>query len=156
MSLEQELGFRRPLSHPGGATVLNIVHTGNLLVKEGDRVFKPLGLTNAWFDVLMLVRWQSENGRISQSELGRMLLVNRSNVTGLVDRMERAGLVRRVAEPGDRRVNLVELTEAGGAALDRAYKVYIERIGQVLSGLQDSDLRSLTGLLERVREGVNG
>lgn len=154
MSLEQELGFRTPLVHQGGAAVLNIVHTGSLLVKEGDRVFKPLGLTDAWFNVLMLVRWQSEDGRISQSELGRMLLVNRSNVTGLVDRMERTGLVRRAAEPGDRRVNLIELTEKGKNLLEKAYALYISRIGQVLEGLDENELRGLVRLLERVREGL--
>ena len=47
MSLQKELGLRTPLQYLGGEAVLNIVHTGSLLVKEGDRVFKPLGLTDS-------------------------------------------------------------------------------------------------------------
>ena len=138
MSLQKELGLRTPLQYLGGETVLNIIHTGSLLVKEGDRVFKPLGLTDSWFNILMLIRYQSENGRINQSELGRMLLVNRSNVTGLVDRMERAGLVRRVDDPQDRRVNMVEMTAKGLETLERAYEIYRERIEQILAGLDET------------------
>lgn len=155
MPLQDELGLRTALQYLGGEAVLNVVHTASLLVKEGDRVFKPLGLTDSWFNVLMLIRYQSENGRINQSKLGRMLLVNRSNVTGLVDRMERAGLVRRVDDPADRRVNMVEMTDKGHETLKQAYDIYHGRIEQALAGLDDSERRALIRLLESVREGLS-
>ena len=91
MSLQKELGLPNPLEAPGHEAVLNIVLTGELLAKEGDRLLRPFGLTDSQFNVLMLLKYQVKGGGINQTRLGQMLLVNRSNVTGLVDT---AGTVR--------------------------------------------------------------
>ena len=95
-----------------------------LLQKRGARLLREHGLTDAQFNVLMLLHHQGERGRMSQIRLGRLLLVNRSNVTGLVDRMERDGLVRREDDPDDRRVNLVAITEKGMEVLGGAMAAY--------------------------------
>ena len=68
-----------------------------------------------------------------------MLVVNRSNVTGLVDRMESAGLVRRMPDPVDRRVNYVEMTEAGSDAIDRSEPAYYHRLDEIMVDLDDDD-----------------
>lgn len=52
-------------------------------------------------------------GPVGMTELGRQLHLERSSVTGLVDRVEKRRLVKRVSDPGDRRAYLVELTEDG-------------------------------------------
>ena len=131
--------------------IINVVLTGAMLTKEGDRLFRPLGLTDAQFNILILLKHQSEGGRINQTQLGQMLLVNRSNVTGLVDRMEQAGWVERTAEAGDRRVKMVQLTAAGRKLLERAEKVYEQRIEELTSVLSNNEVRTICRLLERVR-----
>ncbi|MBN2289343.1 MAG: MarR family transcriptional regulator [Candidatus Glassbacteria bacterium] len=151
MSLWQELGYSRPFKQPVEETMLNIVHTGSLLVKEGYRVLRPFGLTDAQFNVLMLLRYNSVDGRINQTSLGRMMLVNRSNVTGLVDRMEKAGLVRRVPDPQDRRVNCVELTAAGLEAVSEAHAAYFDRLSHIMSTLSAAEREKLIVMLEKVR-----
>ena len=152
MSLKDELGLLKPFTHRAHETVLNIVLTGTLFVKEGTRILQPFGLTDAHFNVLMLLKHHTLDGRITQTELGNMLLVNRANITGLIDRMEKAGLVRRIPDPADRRVNYIEMTEEGIKALEKANKAYYERIQEIMSSLSDSDYTSLCSLLETIRD----
>lgn len=152
MGLQQELGMPNPISDIAHEAIMNIVLTGEMLAKEGQRIFRPLGLTNSQFNVLILLKHQSNHEGITQTELGARLLVNRSNVTGLIDRMEEAGWVRRTPAPGDRRINKVLLTKEGGQLLEQAEKLYYSRIREVMGGLSKKDLNAMNELLGRVRE----
>lgn len=151
MSLQHELGLPNPIEHPGHEAIMNIVLTGQLLAKEGDRLLRPFGLTDSQFNILMLLKYQVEGGEINQTQLGQMLLVNRSNVTGLIDRMEQAGWVERVDEAGDRRVKRIMMTAAGRKLAERAEKIYFKRIEEVMGSLSHSENRALCELLERLR-----
>lgn len=151
MALKEELGFVNPIRDAAHEAVLNVVLTGEMLAKEATRLLRPFGLTEAQLNVLMLLKYQSDGGGLSQTRLGRMLLVNRSNVTGLIDRMEEAGWVKRSAETGDRRVKRVKLTPAGRRILGRAEKVYMARIREVMAGLPDDGCAALCRILEKVR-----
>lgn len=153
-SLQQELGFTRPLVHPAHEPVLAIVFTATLLQKRCGRLLRAHGLSDAQFNVLMLLHHQGERGRLSQIRLGKLLLVNRSNVTGLVDRMERDSLVRREDDPGDRRVNLVAITERGEAVLAGAMAHYYPLLAEVMTGLDSGERGRLMELLELVRKAL--
>jgi len=152
MSLQQELGLMKPFANHYHEALLNIVITGSILSKEGQNVLHPFGLTDAQFNILMMLKYQTADGRMNQTELGNKLLVNRSNVTGLIDRMERAGLVRRIANTEDRRVNYVEVTDEGINVLKKANKAYIERVEDIMSVLSDADYSKLCKILGTVRE----
>jgi DNA-binding MarR family transcriptional regulator len=154
MALSDELGFRRPFDTRAHEAVLSIFVTASLLGKEADRVLRGFGLTQAQFDMLMLLRYQTADGTADQTSLGRMLVVNRSNVTGLVDRMERDGLVTRADDPADRRINRVRMTPAGEKLLDRAEQAYAARTREVVAGLTPADLATLCRLLEAVRTAL--
>ncbi len=156
MGLAQELGFRSKIKEPTQEAVLNIVLTGTLLSKEGDRLFRPIGLTDAQFNVLMLLKYQSDNGEMNQTAIGSMLFVNRSNVTGLIDRMEQAGWVKRASQADDRRVNLVRITEAGRSILEQAESAYFQRLAEVMGDLSNKEQRQLCSMLERIRTKLNG
>ncbi len=152
MSLKEELGLRHDFDSRGHEALLNVALTGTLLEKEGDRILRPLGLTDAQFNVLMLLKYQSNGSEMNQTTLGNMLLVNRSNVTGLVDRLEQLGWVRRTPEPSDRRVKLVSLTESGREILERAESEYNTRVHEVMSALTDDEHGLISSLLERLRK----
>ncbi|MBN1292715.1 MAG: MarR family transcriptional regulator [Candidatus Latescibacteria bacterium] len=154
MKFYEELGFLKPFKHKDHETLLNIVVTSTLLVKEAQQILRPLGLTDAQFNVLLILIGQSENGRLNQTELGKMLLVNRSNVTGLIDRMERDGFVERIPEPGDRRINLVQITEAGKTVLKKAQEIYYKRIEEIISALSPREGYQLCETLKKIRSGI--
>ncbi len=155
MPLQDELDFLNPVADLAHETIMSIVLTGEMLAKEADRILKPLKLTQAQFNVLMLLRFQSEKGEVNQTRLGRMLLVNRSNVTGLVDRMERDGWVMRVAEPGDRRVKKVRMTEVGRKLCDKAAKAYFERVHELVSSHSAQAQKDLCRRLDEIRSHIH-
>ncbi|MBD3266643.1 hypothetical protein GF373_08235, partial [bacterium] len=84
MSLQNELGFVHPFENKAHETLLDVVYTGLVLQKEGYQILRPFGLTDSQFNVLMLLKYQTRDGAMNQTKLGDMLLVNRSNVTGLI------------------------------------------------------------------------
>lgn len=151
MTLREELGFPNPVKSPSHEALLGLVVTATLLTKEGDRVLRPLGLSDSQFNVLALLRFQSEDGSLDQTTLGRMLVVNRSNVTGLVDRMEKAGWVVRASDGNDRRVKRVCLTPEGRRLAESADRKYMARVHAVMGALSEKERETLAKVLEKVR-----
>ncbi|MFC1651095.1 MarR family winged helix-turn-helix transcriptional regulator [Candidatus Latescibacterota bacterium] len=152
MGLQQELKTPNPFSHKPHEAMLNILFTGTLLMREGAALLRPYGLTVTQFNILMLLKYQSINDRINQTRLGDMLLIYRSNITGIIDRMEKADLVRRTADSGDRRVNYVEMTENGKSILEKAHKVYHTRLDEIMAAVSDADNEHICSSLELIRK----
>ncbi len=154
MGLQRELNLPHPIQDPSHEVALAVVLTSEMLTKEADRLLRAFGLTEAQFNVLMLLAYQSGPEGISQTQLSRMLLVNRANVTGLVDRMERDRLIERVSEPGDRRMRIIRMTQKGRELLEKAVGPYLERADGVVGALSTKEREELLGLLEKIRSRV--
>lgn len=153
MSLEKELNFKKAFSELPHEALLNIYYTANLLKKKSADFFRTRGITDVQFNVLELLYHQAgERKGLTQVELSRMLLVNRANITSLIDRMEKAGFVSRQDVPGDRRYNIVRLTDHGKKLLLNIEKDYIGEVKRIMKPLNQSDMKSLIRLLERIRE----
>lgn len=153
MPLENELGFRVRFGMPAHDAVLNITYTAARLRKTADSFFSSEGITDVQFQVLMLLQYQSgDQGGLTQVELSRMLLVNRANVTALVDRMEKRGLVRRAVAPGDRRCNLVKLTDFGRGTLSRLEERYAAEMERIMTPLSAQEIDKLVSMLEEIRK----
>ncbi len=155
MGLSDELGFPRGLRNPDHEALLNILVTAELLKKEAARLFEPLGITAAQFNVLILLFAQTEDGAMSQADLGRLLTVNRSNVTGLVDRLEKLGMVARLSDETDRRVNRVALTGRGRDVAGQAQDLYIGRIHTIMKVLGPGRWKDLSEWMSRIRRQAN-
>jgi DNA-binding MarR family transcriptional regulator len=108
------------------------------------------GISLAWFDVLHQLALAPE-GRRRMHELADAVLLSKSGLTRLVDRMEEAGLVTRAAVPGDRRSLHVQLTPAGRRLVGKARRVVrqivAEHFGEHLS---EAELATLRDSLARV------
>ena len=97
-----------------------------------------------------VLRALSRSGPMSSASLSRELCVTPSNITGIIDRLEKKGLVRRARKEGDRRVSLIELTEAG-EQLSRSLPDPIEsRLISGLSELPPKEVKKLDQALEQV------
>jgi DNA-binding MarR family transcriptional regulator len=77
---------------------------------DTSKMSRQYGLTGSQS---MVLRSLIQNGPLSSAELSRKLYVTPSNITGVIDRLARKGLVERIRKEGDRRVSLITLTEAG-------------------------------------------
>jgi MarR family 2-MHQ and catechol resistance regulon transcriptional repressor len=113
-----------------------------------ERALVASGLTEPQFNVLMELA--ANDGRLPQCELARGLLRSPANITALIDRMERDGLVRRIRGERDRRTVLSEITEQGWEALDAATPAVFSVERQILSDLSAADRAQLATLLDRV------
>lgn len=153
MSLKEELGFRQDFHTPGHEALLNVYYTANLLKKRAGDYFRHHKVTDVQYNVLVLIKYQgAETNGLTQVELSRMLLVNRGNVTTLIDRMEKAGLVARTPVAEDRRCNLIQLTDKGRRMVDRVEAGYVAEVKRLTECLSEEEQQLLSGLLERVRD----
>lgn len=110
-----------------------VVAAADALLRESQRLFRPHGLTAAQFNVLNVLA--DRPAGLSQRELSDVLVVDRSNVTGLLDRMGEAGWVRRSDDPADRRVYRITLTPAGRKLWGKVEPRYRAVALQVAGGL---------------------
>lgn len=156
MALTQELGLKKPIVLLPHEALLNVYYTASCLKKKADQFFAPFGLTDVQFNLMMLVKHQSgsESG-LSQAQLSAMMLVNRANITSLVDRMEKTGLVERTDSPADRRYNIVKLTAKGKKLLDDVEPIYAKEIKKIMAALKDADQKKLISMLESVRANLD-
>jgi DNA-binding MarR family transcriptional regulator len=110
------------------------------------------GLSLRWYDVLLQLR-NAPGGRLTMRDLGRAVVISKSGLTGLVDRMERAGLVERGGDPDDRRVVHVTLTPAGAEVYGRARADHRRAVSEVF--LRHVDAREAAAIeraMRRIRE----
>ncbi|HKF90654.1 MAG TPA: MarR family transcriptional regulator, partial [Acidimicrobiia bacterium] len=113
------------------------------------------GLPITFFDVL--IQLSQAGGRLRMSELADAVLLSRSGVTRLVDRMVRAGLVRREACPTDRRSMYAALTTMGKRALARARPVHLRGVAEHFGRhLSDEEAKTLAAALGRMAPAPDG
>jgi DNA-binding MarR family transcriptional regulator len=94
------------------------------------------------------------HGELPMSRIADFVDVSVSNATGLIDRMEERGLVQRVRLPDDRRVVLVQITEAGRQALAELEVFRDEVFARVLDKLDDAQLERFTAAMSDLRNSV--
>ncbi len=154
MPLEHELGLKKPLAIPSHEALLNIYYTSTGLRKQVTEFLRPFGLTDVQFNVLMLLKHQSEAEEgLSQARISEMMLVNRANITSLIDRMEKAGSVKRTAAD-DRRYNIIKMTVKGKKLLAKVEPLYARKVKKVMACLGKTEQKRLVNLLEKIRERI--
>lgn len=108
---------------------------------------KDFDLTPAKFNVLMVIKHQGKKDGISQVEISKALIVTASNMTRLLDKLEKEGLIQRSAHGGDRRVNLIKISDKGSKLLDRAWPGHEKRLRGLIERLPQEEQKALSGLL---------
>ena len=107
-----------------------------------------------WYDVLVALA-HAPGQRLRLGELAERVVLSRSGLSRLLDRIERAGLIRREPVPDDRRGAYAVLTPEGAAAQRRAWPHYAAGIARTFSRhLTEEEKRVLTEALRRVRAAV--
>ena len=150
----EEMGFDpKAVRLPEADVIYAMARTTTVVSRELAKVYKRHGLSIASFNLLMLLKHGKEPDSFTQQALGRRLVVSPSDMTGLLDRLEKKGLVRRA--PGkDRRSNLLQITPKGAKLLDEIWPHHVEvmtRLSRVISR-QEAEL--LAKALVRVREAA--
>ncbi|HXD59264.1 MAG TPA: MarR family transcriptional regulator [Thermoleophilaceae bacterium] len=119
-------------------------------VGEIENALRDEGLPPlTWYDVLWPL-YQAPDHRLRMKELGDEVVLSRTGLVRLVDRIERAGLLRREPVPGDGRGAYAVITEEGMAMLRRMWPVYARGIRTEFLDAIGDDRDSLRQALERV------
>jgi DNA-binding MarR family transcriptional regulator len=96
----------------GMALVTSVVRVQRILLDRIDSVLRPMGITFARYELLVLLDF-SRTGSLPLGKIGARLQVHPASVTNAVDRLEADGLVERRAHPHDRRTTLAGITAEG-------------------------------------------
>jgi len=152
MALKEELGLKTDFASPAHEALLNIYYTASIMKKRADDFFGQFGLTDVQFNLMNLLYYESgKEGGLSQAKISDMMLVNRANITSLVDRMEKAELVSRTAHANDRRYNIIKLTSKGKNLYTKVEPHYLKQVKEAMAPLDAAELKRIAGMLEKVR-----
>jgi MarR family 2-MHQ and catechol resistance regulon transcriptional repressor len=137
---------------PEEALALNtMIKLARSLSALSGRLVPPLqrefGITESQLGVLEALY---HLGPLSQGQLCQKILKSGSNVTTVVDNLERDGLVRRERDAADRRVQVVTLTEKGTELISRAFPTHARRVAELMSSLAPEEQRELGRLCAKL------
>lgn len=132
--------------------VLDLLRVSVALENAAEKLFSPHGISTAQFNVLNLLAAAPDG--MKASELAAALVVDPSNVTGLLKRMSRDGLVADLEHREDRRARMVVLTQKGIGLWKRAHKDYTKALEKMESVLGVDEREKFSRLLRKVEGGV--
>ncbi|RPE44917.1 DNA-binding MarR family transcriptional regulator [Streptomyces sp. Ag109_O5-1] len=144
-------GCTLPASAEGGPVSHALSRVARLHRTAAAGLLRGLGLYPGQ-ELVMMYLW--ENGPARQSDLIRMLGLDPSTVTKMLQRLEQAGQVRRLPDPADRRAVLVEATECGTRLLTEVERVWTALEEESLAGLDPAEREQLLRLLGRVEANL--
>lgn len=127
--------------------LIRLMRVGDRLWRESDERFSQWGLTDNHYNVLRILNGSPEPMR--QVEIGRKMLSSRANVTKLIDLLESRKFVRRLA-CGDRRVNLIELTEDGAKFIEETLPEVIGQANETMKLLTREEQKTIFKLLGKI------
>ncbi|GAB4386341.1 MAG: MarR family transcriptional regulator [Elainellaceae cyanobacterium] len=108
------------------------------------------GLNIGEFDVLATLRRSGQPYQLSPTELFNTLMVSSGTMTHRIDRLEKAGLVQRIPDPGDRRGMLIRLTDQGFNLIEQAVAAHVANEHRLLNVLEEAERQALVQLLRKL------
>lgn len=134
-------------SATGMAAVVSVMRAEQIFANRAAATLRPLGLTFSRYQVLGMLRWV---GPLTLGSIAHRLWITPATVTSSVDRLEAAGLSKRVSHPTDSRATLLEITPKGRRLFDRA----VDQLNAGLFscvGLEERELEQLVALIGKLR-----
>ncbi|MET9252463.1 MarR family transcriptional regulator [Streptomyces sp. NPDC003717] len=119
-----------------------------------ERAYARYGVSRGEFDVLATLRRAGEPYTLSPRQLSGTLMLTTGGMTGRLDKLERAGLLRRSPDPHDRRGLQVTLTDRGRELIDEAVGAGLAEQTAALSSLDRDRAEALAGLLRELLAGT--
>lgn len=149
----QEMGFEARSGRLPEAVLYSVARTASLLVRELSQAYQRFGLTAASFNLLMLLKHGADPEAMTQQAIGKRLVVSASDMTGLIDRLEKKGFVQRL--PGkDRRSKLLRITPRGAKLLDEVWPRHLETVQRLVGSVGKREAHQLVKGLEQLRASV--
>ncbi|MFS2180286.1 MarR family winged helix-turn-helix transcriptional regulator [Rhizobium pisi] len=126
----------------------------NLVRPSIEATFADFGLDRGEFDVIATLRRSGPPYRLTPTDMYSALMISSGGLTHRLDRLEKAGLIRRERSPRDGRSVLVALTEAGAALAEKAIRTDMASEASFLQGLDARERETLAALLRKLIGGI--
>jgi DNA-binding MarR family transcriptional regulator len=149
--MQAELKQSKPFSSLEEEAALALMRTADQVSGRGADMMKEFDVSPTQYNCLRILRGAGKLG-LACSEIGERMINRDPDITRLIDRLEKRGLVERHRENRDRRVITTRITTAGLELLKKMDRPVDEFNRKLLGGLGEQQLRTLIRLLEEVRE----
>ena len=150
--LQKELKKRNPFESAEQEAMLNLVRTNDRFQNRFGRLFREFGVTSSQYNVLRILR--GEGRPLPCQEIAERMIQVVPAMTGLLDRLEKQGLVERRRDERDRRIVYIELTGKATELLAGMDRPVLELHEKLLGHLTKAELRELSRLLGKARESL--
>jgi DNA-binding MarR family transcriptional regulator len=139
---------------PSNESITSLLDAARGLSADFDKLSRAVsektGLSSTELLAMDLI---AREGPVTAGRLARELSLTTGAITGLIDRLERAGLARRSFDPNDRRRVLVKAT-AGEARIGELYGPLGSGLSRIAEGYSERDRRTLTEFIQKMRSVV--
>lgn len=123
------------------------------LKKYMAAVFKSEGI-NLTAEQFLVMDALWNQGEMTQQSIAYIIQKDKNSVTQFIDNLEKKGLVQRVVDASDRRVNNIKLSKTGMAMKENTKKVAIKAINNILEGISEEELKSFASVLNKACDNV--
>jgi DNA-binding MarR family transcriptional regulator len=150
--LKDEIRQTKPFLSLEEEVFLEVQRTAEVLARRTVEVLRPTGLSGTQYNVLRILRGAGQQG-LACGQVGERMVTHDPDLTRLMDRLEKRGLIRRARDERDRRVVVTRLTVEGRKLVDALDSQVTAAHQRALGHLGDKKLRALGELLEAARAG---
>ncbi|MDO5764270.1 MAG: MarR family transcriptional regulator [Elusimicrobiales bacterium] len=126
----------------------------NVINAQVENCLAPCGLTPVQFNLLMLAAYQNGGNGLKQAEMGKRLIASASNVTKLVEKSVKEGLLSRVQNPQSRRENIIKITAKGQQLIDKVWPAYDQLVRRLTDRIPAKRQRAAAEILNNWLENL--
>src|SRR3989338_7683420 len=113
MNIFHELGIQSGEDRINEEVIYNIARVYTTINNALSFFLAAYKMSPAKFNILLMVKHVGRDKGMAQNEISKLLLVTTSNITRMIDKLQKEGYVERLAQEGDRRVHLIKITKRG-------------------------------------------
>ena len=96
-----------------------------------------------------------DEGIISQQQIAILTMKDKNSITKLLDQLERKGMILRISDKSDRRLNLIDLTKKAKELKESVTMIAIESVNRIIDGIPHEDLNTFVSVLIRMGENIS-
>ena len=155
MEVIRPFGIEERKGHYNEEAIYSLAHIYGIIYDQLAEFLSPYNLTPGKFNILMVIKHKSTELGIKQVDVSKNLIVTPSNMTKLIDKLENEKLVARFALDGDRRVNMIKITDKGSKLLDSLWDQYCRKMQEFSKGLSMTEQKQISLLLSKWLTYIN-
>ncbi len=129
--------------------ILEVFRLNGALLKAGDKLTKPFGLTSARWQVLGAIEQEGEP--LSVAQISRRMGLSRQAVQRIANGLEKIGFVTFNANPDHKTAKHIKLTSKGQQSLNQIDAAQIEWVNQLAKNIDSNELRTALNLLQKIK-----